>query len=184
MNHVPSILLACALAIPALAQDAKTDAAPAPEKSAGADIASSGLAFAASNAVVSAPLVMTDDYLHLAAEQAEIAGGGKAVFNFSITNAGDYVIEALVNAPEEDANSFFLNVDAMPEDIGIWDIDVTTGFEKRVVSWRGSGTDSSDEFAPKRFKLTPGAHKLIVVGREPGAQLKSLSIRAETAAGK
>lgn len=184
MNRFPSIVLACALAIPALAQDAKTNGAAEPVKSIGADIASSGLAFAASNAVVSAPLVLTNDFLHLAAEQAEIAGGGKAVFNFTITNAGDYVIEALVNAPAEDANSFFLNVDAMPEDAGIWDIDVTSGFEKRVVSWRGSGTDSSDEFAPKRFKLTPGAHKLIVVGREPGAQLKSVTIRAETAAAK
>lgn len=184
MNHFPSIVLACALAVPALAQDAKTNAVAEAQKSAGAEMPSSGLALHASAAVVSAPLILTNDYLHLAAEQAEVAGGGKAVFNFTITNAGDFVIEALVNAPEEDANSFFLNVDAPPEDIGIWDIEVTTGFQKRVVSWRGSGTDSSDEFAPKRFKLTPGAHKLIVVGREPGAQLKSLSLRAEAAVAK
>ena len=58
----------------------------------------------------------------------------------------------------------------------IWDIDPTEGFEERAVSWRGNGDASSDEFAPKRFHLTAGAHKLIVVGREP-ALLKSISIR-------
>jgi hypothetical protein len=70
-------------------------------------------------------------------------------------------------------------VDAPPEEAGIWDIAVTADFEKRLVSWRGNGTDSSDEIVPKHFKLTPGLYKLIIVGREPGAQLKSLSIRAE-----
>jgi hypothetical protein len=64
----------------------------------------------------------------------------------------------------------------------IWDIDVTMGFEKRVVSWRGNAADSgSDQFAPKRFMLTAGAHKLVIVGREPDTQLKSLTIRAAPA---
>ena len=38
-----------------------------------------------------------------------------------------------------------------------------------------NGDASSDEFAPKRFKLSAGAHKLILVGREP-SELKSISI--------
>jgi hypothetical protein len=88
------------------------------------------------------------------------------------------VIEALVNAPDESSNSFFLNIDAQPEDPDmIWDVELTTGFEKRVVNWRGDGSDSSDEFVPKSFKLTPVAHKLIIVGREPGTLLKSLTLR-------
>jgi hypothetical protein len=53
---------------------------------------------------------------------------------------------------------------------------VTSGFEERTVSWRGKGTAESDEIVPKRFNLSAGAHKLIIVGREP-AQLKSISIR-------
>jgi hypothetical protein len=58
----------------------------------------------------------------------------------------------------------------------IWDIDVTNGFEERIVSWRGKGDVDNDEFKPMVFKLTAGEHKLIIVGREP-TQLKSVSIR-------
>ena len=58
----------------------------------------------------------------------------------------------------------------------IWDMEVTKGFEERIVSWRGNGDSSSDEFTPKVFKLTAGEHKLMIVGREP-TFLKSVSIR-------
>ena len=178
MNHFFSIMLAGALAIPALAQDAKTSATPEGNKPADAGVQAAGQFFLASAAVLSAPLVLTNDYFYLASSQAEVADGGKAVFNFSITSAGNYLIETLVNAPDESSNSFYLNIDAPPTDPDmIWDIEVTSGFMKRTVNWRGSGSDSSDEFAPKRFKLAPGAHTLVIVGREPGVQLKSLTIR-------
>lgn len=178
MNCFSPIVLACALAVPAFAQDAKTNAVPGPDKPASAEIPPPMQSFPASAAVLSAPLVLTNDYLYLASDQAEVTNGGNAVFNFTVTNSGNYLIEALVNAPGEDANSFYLNVDAQPEDPDmIWDIDVTSGFEKRTVSWRGNGDTDSDQFVPKKFKLTPGAHNLIIIGREPGTLLKSLSIR-------
>ena len=170
MKFFSAILLAAGLIIPAFAEDAKTNAA-----------AVSGpplQTFPASAAVVTVPLALTNGCLALTGEQAEVTGGGKAVFAFTITNAGSYVFEASVSAPGEDANSFYLNVDAPPEDPGmIWDIEVTTGFEKRTANWRGDGSDTSDQFAPKRFKLSPGAHQLIIVGREPGVQLKTVSLR-------
>jgi hypothetical protein len=178
MNQFSSIILAGALAIPALAQDANTNAAPEKNPSAAADVSAAGQVFPASAAVLSAPLVLTNDYFYLASEQAEVTNGGRAVFNFTVTNAGNYVIETLVNAPDESSNSFYLNIDATPTDPDmIWDIEVTSGFAKRTVGWRGSGSDSSDEFAPKHFKLAPGAHTLVIVGREPGVQLKSVSLR-------
>ena len=178
MKRFFSMVLAGALAIPALAQDAKTNAAPEMIKPAVAGVQVPGQSFPASAAVLSAPLVLTNDYFQLVSDQAEVANGGKAVFDFTIKNAGNYVIEALVNAPDESSNSFFLNLDAQPTDPDmIWDIEVTSGFEQRTVSWRGNGDSASNEFAPKRFKLTPGAHQLIIIGREPGALLKSLSIR-------
>jgi hypothetical protein len=170
VNHISSIVLTLALAVPAFAQDITTNSA--------ADVQALGQAFPASAAALTAPMVLTNDYFFLTGDQAEVANGGKAVFNFTITNAGNYVIETLVNADAENANSFFVNVDAQPEDPAmIWDIEVTTGFEKRVVSWRGAGDSSSDEFSPKHFNLTPGAHTIVVVGREPDTQLKSLVIR-------
>ncbi|HEY5233520.1 MAG TPA: hypothetical protein VIK35_08315 [Verrucomicrobiae bacterium] len=175
MKQFSAIILACALTIPALAQEAKTNAVAA------AGIQPPGQLFLASAAVVTAPIVLTNDYFYLASaasDMAEVADGGKAVFNFTITNAGDYVVETLVNADDESTNSFFVNMDAQPtEPDMIWDIDVTSGFEKRIVNWRGSGDSGTDEFAPKRFKLEPGAHTLVIVGREPGTLLKSLTIR-------
>jgi hypothetical protein len=111
-------------------------------------------------------------------ESTELPGGGKAVFSFTITNAGNYVIETTVNAPAEDSNSFYVNVDTPPQDPAmIWDIEVTSGFEKRTVNWRGKGDVDSDEFVPKRFTLSAGAHQLIIVGRESAAELKSISLR-------
>jgi hypothetical protein len=178
VKQFSSIVLACALAIPALAQDAKTNAVAESNKPAATDVQSPGQSFLASAAVLTAPLVLTNDYIVLAADQQEVAGGGKAVFNFTVTNAGNYVIETLVCAPDGSSNSFYVNIDAMPTDPEmIWDIDLTTGFEKRVVSWRGGGDSSNDEINPKRFKLEAGEHTLVFVGREPGTLLKSLTIR-------
>jgi len=169
--------MACALAIPALAQDTKTNAVTESTKQADATVQAPGQSFPASAAALTAPLVLTNDYLYLAAEQQELAGGGKAVFNFTIKDAGNYVIETLVSAPDESSNSFFVNIDAMPTDPDmIWDIDVTTGFEKRVMNWRGNGDANTDQFTPKSFKLEAGAHTLVIVGREPDVRLKSVTI--------
>ena len=177
MKHFSSVVLAYALAIPALAQNANNNAmtdtnAPA------AGGQPTGQFFPASAAMLTAPLVLTNDYIFLPGNQAEVSNGGKAVFNFTITNAGDYVVETLVNADDESTNSFFVNIDALPVDPDmIWDIELTDGFEKRLINWRGNGDSDGDEFAPKRFNLTPGAHQLVIVGREPGTLLKSLTIR-------
>lgn len=173
MKTFSALLLACALAILSFAQGAATKAAPPPTPS---EVTPDALTLPASEAVVSAPLILKDGAISQP-EQTEVAGGGKAVFNFTIATAGDYVMQAVVNAPGEDANSFYVNVDTQPEDpVMIWNIAVTNGFEARTVSWRGNGDADNDEFAPKRFQLSAGAHKLIIVGREP-AQLKSISIR-------
>ena len=177
MKQFSSIMMACALAIPALAQDTKTNAATESTKPAEAIVQATGQTLLASAAVLTAPLVLTNDYFSLAAEQQELAGGGKAVFSFTIKDAGDYVIETLVNAPEGSTNSFFVNVDAMPTDPDmIWDIQLTTGYEKRLVNWRGNGDPDTDQFTPKSFKLEAGAHTLVIVGREPDVRLKSVTI--------
>ncbi|MSU24185.1 MAG: hypothetical protein EXS32_10230 [Opitutus sp.] len=164
MKKISALLLTCTLAIPLSAQSAAPKATPA------------AVTLPAAAAVLSAPLALKAGVI-AQPETTELTGGGKAVFEFTITTAGEYVIHAVVNATGEEENSFFLNIDAQPEDpLMIWDIDVTKGFEERIVSWRGNGDGNNDEFAPKRFKLSAGPHKLILVGREP-TQLKSLSIR-------
>ena len=171
MKQFSLICLACALAVPASAQDAtKTN-------STAATAHAPGQMFLASAATVTAPLVFTNDYIHLESDMADVVAGGKAVFRFSITNAGDYQIEAVASAADDSSNSFFANIDAPPTDPDmIWDLDVTDGFEKRLVNWRGDGDASSGQFVPKTFKLGPGDHTLVLVGREPDARLKSLTI--------
>ena len=174
MKILSPILLACALAAPSFAEDAKTNSTS--EKSSSAKGKQPVVTLSVSTAEVTAPLVLTNGCISQP-EKTELPAGGKAVYNFTITNAGNYLIKAMVNAPEEDSNSLYVNIDAQPEDPAmIWDIvDVTSGFEERTVSWRGKGTPEQDEIVPKHFKLSAGAHKLIVVGREP-AQWKSISI--------
>jgi hypothetical protein len=180
-------LLAGASALSAFAQAAKTNAEPSKTTAAAAAAGKEtpGLTFPVSAAAsIKTPFVLTNDYLYQPDIKTELnEDGGKAIYNFTITNADDYVIHASVNAPGEDSNSFFLNIDAQPEDpLTIWDIDVTSGFEDRVVSWRGDGDAGGDQFSPKRFKLAPGKHQLIIIGREPDTQLKTLSIRPAPAA--
>jgi len=173
MKTASALLLACTLGVPSFAQSVTTNAAPQPATN---QVKQATLTLPASTAVVSAPLILTNGCLSQP-ERTELTGGGKAVFNFTLTQAGNYVLQAVVNAPGEDSNSFYVNVDAQPEDPAmIWDIDVTSGFEERTVNWRGNGTAESDEIVPKRFNLSAGAHKLIIIGREP-AELKSISIR-------
>jgi hypothetical protein len=82
-----------------------------------------------------------------------------------------------VNAPNNGANSFFVNIDAEPQDpYMIWDIPVTTGFGQRIVSWRGNGTFDADQFVPKVFNLSQGAHQLIIRGREVNTLLQDVAI--------
>ncbi|MFO1488456.1 MAG: hypothetical protein U1F65_08255 [Verrucomicrobiota bacterium] len=175
MKSFPTLLAVGLLALPCLAETQTGSSTVSSTNSPSAP--SVVITLPLSSAVIAAPLVLTNDCLSQP-EQTELAAGGKAVFNFTITHAGTYVIQAVVNAPEEDANSFFINIDGKPEDpMMIWDVAVTSGFEERIVSWRGHNGDMfTNEFAPKRFELAAGTHQLILIGREP-AKLKSLSLK-------
>jgi hypothetical protein len=146
-------------------------------------VPTTALTFPAAAATVSGPFVLANGYLTSTLDvssqgQAGVTNGGQAVFNFNISTPGSYAISALVNAPNVASKSFWINIDAQPTDpTMIWDIyPYTTSFVSRLVSWRGAGTFNADQFSPKIFNLSAGAHQLIVVGREPGAQLQSVSI--------
>ena len=142
-----------------------------------APAAAAGYTFQTASASITTPFVMTNGYFYQPFQTVVPTNGGEAVFTFTITNAGSYIIQALVNAPGDGANSFFVNVDAEPvAPTMIWDIPITSGFEQRIVSWRGDGTDVSNQFVPKVFTLSAGVHQLIIRGRETNTQLQSLAI--------
>lgn len=106
-------------------------------------------------------------------------GGGTATYHVTVTNAGDYEIQALVYAPNINANSLLVNIDGQPQNpTMIWDImPVTSGFEQRLVGWRGNGSENNDQFSPIVFRnLSAGAHTIIFQGREPGTAVASFTL--------
>ena len=59
----------------------------------------------------------------------------------------------------------------------IWDIlPITLGFEQRIVSWRGGGTDNNDQIVPKVFNLSAGSHQIYFKGEEPGTALANFTL--------
>lgn len=132
----------------------------------------------AESGTVTAPFVVVGGSLSQPME-TELSSGGRAVYRFSVPSSGVYALTAMVNAPGESADSFFINIDAEPADpFMIWDVSpLTVGPESRWVSWRGNGTFSSAEFNPKTFNLVAGEHSLIVVGREAGVSVDRFEVR-------
>src|SRR4051812_40572524 len=136
MKTIASLIIACAFAVFALAaEDAKKAATP---PATAAKDAVAPITMLVSAAKITAPFVIKDGALAQPA-MTDVTSGGKAVFTFTVAKAGDYVVHGLASAPDDDNNSFFLNIDAEPtEPLMIWDIEMTNGFEERVVGWRGN----------------------------------------------
>ena len=133
---------------------------------------------------ISSPFLISNGML-FQTNTTGVASGGRAVYNFTVPTSGDYLISALINAPSIAANSFYVNIDADPTDpYMIWDTAITTNFVNQTVCWRGNtnsnGTPGADQFTPKVFNLTQGAHQLIIVGREAYTELGTITISPAT----
>lgn len=138
----------------------------------------SGLAFAAVSGTITAPFGATNGTVFQPAETL-VADGGRAAYSFNIVNAGNYLVTALVSAPSQSQNSFYVNIDAEPTDpLMIWDIPVSTGLASHTVSWRGNGNGdpASSQYIPKVFTLSADTHQLIIRGREANVKLSTISI--------
>ena len=134
------------------------------------------LTWAATSGAITRPFIAASGGIYQLTFTGE-AEGGRAAYGFTITNAGHYTISAQVDAPRDDANSFFVNIDSEP--VGptmIWDIPVTAGPTDRTVSWRGNGTGDYNQFHPKVFTLGTGTHQLIVRGREANCRLSAFTL--------
>lgn len=143
-----------------------------------------GLTFSATAGAITSPFAVSSSvingvtYNYIAQPvTTSVTSGGSASYNFTITEAGEYAIQALVNAPNDGANSLFVNIDGEPQDPAmIWDITPTSGFEQQNISWRGTGTDIANQFVPKFFNLSAGLHQITFRGREANTQLSSFSL--------
>jgi hypothetical protein len=136
-----------------------------------------GLGFEGESGGISAPFVIANGAVSQSTT-TDLAGGGRATYSFTVTNAGVYFIQAYVDAPSLTANSLYVNIDAEPVDPNMaWDIlPPTVGYENRLVSWRGNGTADANEFVPKMFTLGLGTHQLIIRGREANTRLDRFAI--------
>jgi hypothetical protein len=135
------------------------------------------LVFNSVDGIITAPFIVTGNGISQPVQTTDPNLAGRAVYTVRVDTAGDYGIAADVNCPSEASNSFFINIDGEPTaPLGIWDVSVTQGSQQRLVSWRGTGSDTSNQFAPKVFTLSAGLHQVIVRGREGGAELVRMSL--------
>jgi hypothetical protein len=140
----------------------------------------SGLTFAADSGAISAPFVATNGTVFQSVA-TDVTNGGLAVYSFDVVNVGNYLVSAMVDAPNVGENSLYVNIDAEPTDpLMIWDIPVTTGLTSRTVSWRGNGTGDPAlaQYSPKVFTLFAGTHQLIIRGRAANTTVGTISIAA------
>lgn len=141
----------------------------------------SGLTFNADAGTITGPFTI-DSVNHTITETTSVTtpgAGGQARYNVTIPTTGDYVVNATVNCPDGGSNSFWINFDSDPTDpLMIWDVvQFTTGFQQRFASWRGTGTFDQPQFTTKVWTLTAGTHQLVIFGREPNAQIQSITIQ-------
>jgi hypothetical protein len=130
------------------------------------------LTIEAESGIINAPFAITNGYIYQPL-QTGITNGGRAVYNFTITNAGKYAIMASVNTPNASSNSFFVRIDGEPQDpASVWEFPAKTGFTERIVTCRETAQPSRYT----TYTLSEGVHKLIIQGRGADAQLDRLAI--------
>jgi len=135
---------------------------------AGAVVGQTAAELAAGTGTISSPFVLTNAYVFQPITTG-VANGGRAVYSFCVTNSGQYVILAVVEAPSQNARSLFVNIDSEPKDPEmIWEIPIATGFKTNLVS--------TSLGKPRYFDLTSGQHQIIVRGREANVKLSQLRI--------
>lgn len=140
-----------------------------------------GTQFEGEAGTITAPFTVSNGSISQSVQTTVVSQGGRAVYSFDVPATGNYTVTALISATSDASNSLYVNIDSEPvEPSTVWDIPVTSGFENRTVSWRGSGTPAAAEFAPKVFSLSAGRHSLIIVGREPNVAVDKIQIQAVT----
>jgi len=122
-----------------------------------------GLTFEAESGIIVAPFYVVGGAVQQDVESTA-STGGRASYVFTVTNAGSYTVSALVDAPNAGADSFYVNIDIEPVEADWWSVPNTVGFDMRGVRYSGETNDH-------RFKLSSGAHTLIVRGREAGCKV-------------
>jgi hypothetical protein len=122
------------------------------------------------------PFVVTNGLLQSASEPGT-TNAGEAIYEFTLTNSGDYVLRARVAVAGPKTDSLSLNIDAEPSEPGmIWDIAATHGLENRFVTWRGNLVAQPKIRRPKAFRLSKGTHRLFIRGRGGAVKVEGIEL--------
>ena len=92
-------------------------------------------------------------------------------FTFRVLQAGNYTVSAYVYAPDDGANSAFINIDGEPTTAMVWSVPVSANPTSRMVTYAGNTS-------PQVWNLTAGVHQLVLRGREAGMQIQRFSLVA------
>jgi len=130
-----------------------------------------GLTFAANAGIISQPFVVNaDTTISQSTTTTDPTTAGRAVYWFNIPTAGNYSVIVNVLAPDDSANSLFVNIDAQPvSPANVWGIPTNSIFLSQPVMLNGSTT-------PQVWNLSAGLHQLIILGREAGVVIGQISI--------
>jgi len=130
----------------------------------------------AENGNITSPFVGTNGCL-VQALSTNLAAGGRAVYDVTISQPGEYVILATVSSPEH-ASSLAVNIDAEPTTPRmVWDIPASQEFTNRTVTWRGDRTATNASPSRQVFHLGLGLHQVIFqVADVAGARLDRFAL--------
>jgi len=126
----------------------------------------------------SGSFAVLDGSIYQTETTTDVSEGARVEYQFEVTVSGEFVISGLVNAADFGSDSFYVNIDGEPTNEMLWDVKVTTGFEERLISWRGNGTPTESQFVPAVFYLSAGTHTLVIIGRESNTFLDKVEIIA------
>jgi len=101
----------------------------------------------AENGSITPPFVVTNGCV-VQVLATNLVDGGRAVYDVSISQPGDYVILALVSSPER-ASSLAVNIDAETKSPQmLWDVPISQESTNRTVTWRGD--EAATRAGPRR----------------------------------
>lgn len=126
------------------------------------------VSWTAAEGIITSPFVIDQGSLLQKVDTLEPQSGGKAIYGFTVSQAGNYKISLVVDAPNEGSNSIYWDIDSEPGLERLWHIETTKGFEERIAS----GPDDK----PKIIMLDKGEHELIIRGREKNTRLREISL--------
>ncbi|MEM9773874.1 MAG: hypothetical protein AAF902_04795, partial [Chloroflexota bacterium] len=106
-------------------------------------------------------------------EHATLVTADRADYCFTITQPGDYYINAVVKAPSFAANSMFWTVDNQPSGGRVWHMSPNSNYTQQAVS---NGGNASGGNLAEIVNLSAGDHMLSFYLREPDVLLDRFEI--------